>query len=261
MLISSIILVLREVLEATLLISILFTISKTSGHSLRWGLFALATGIIGASFYATMLPEISASFSGIGQELTNAILQLTLIILLFSIGFIVILKPRSGALVAIMIVAVALAATREGSEIILYYAGFFAVPDLLTDVLIGGFIGLGIGISTGALFYYLLLNIGRLSYMKVTFSVLALVCAGLASQAINLLQQADIITAGEPLWDSSGILSEYGIVGQLLYALVGYEATPSRFQATAYFSVILFYLAITFTTKKFNDNATHSSYR
>ena len=56
----------------------------------------------------------------------------------------------------------------------------------------------------------------------------------MASQATLLLTQVDWVAYSPVLWDSSIWLPEDSIPGHLLYALVGYEATPSLFQAIAY---------------------------
>jgi high-affinity iron transporter len=44
-----------------------------------------------------------------------------------------------------------------------------------------------------------------------------------------------MLPAQAPLWDASGWISEISLTGQLLYALIGYEATPTPLQ-------IIFYL-------------------
>ena len=51
---------------------------------------------------------------------------------------------------------------------------------------------------------------------------------------MSLLIQADWVQAGPPLWDTSELLREDSMGGQLLYALLGYEASPSRVEATMY---------------------------
>ena len=52
-------------------------------------------------------------------------------------------------------------------------------------------------------------------------------------QAGKMLIQADILPDGQ-LWDSSALLSEESLSGQLLYALAGYEATPAPAQLVLY---------------------------
>jgi high-affinity iron transporter len=58
-------------------------------------------------------------------------------------------------------------------------------------------------------------------------------------QATALLIQADWLPADYPLWDSSALLAEQSVAGQLLYALVGYEATPTALQLGAYLTAVL----------------------
>ncbi|MFA5549165.1 MAG: hypothetical protein WDA10_11530, partial [Porticoccaceae bacterium] len=49
-----------------------------------------------------------------------------------------------------------------------------------------------------------------------------------------MLIQSDWLPGGAILWDSSALLPEDSLAGQLFYALVGYEASPSLTQAIAY---------------------------
>jgi len=62
----------------------------------------------------------------------------------------------------------------------------------------------------------------------------------MASQAILLLNQADWLPFTPTAWDSSGLLSESSVLGQLAYALIGYEATPSIMQVSAYLLGLFF---------------------
>jgi high-affinity iron transporter len=58
------------------------------------------------------------------------------------------------------------------------------------------------------------------------------------AQAATLLIQADILPSQAALWDTSGWVREDSLLGQLLYAIAGYEATPTLLQASAYFGGI-----------------------
>ena len=128
----------------------------------------------------------------------------------------------------------ALAVSREGSEILIYLAGFWPLDDFLSGVGVGSLVGACIGMSIGVMFYYLLLAQRRRRALGLSLVLLGLLGASMASQATRLLIQADWITAGAPLWDTSGFLSEGSLPGQLLYALVGYEATPTAIEVAAY---------------------------
>ena len=110
---------------------------------------------------------------------------------------------------------------------------------VLSAILLGSLVGAAIGTSVGALLFYTLASLNRTWTPTVSAVVLALVAAGLASQACLLLIQADWLPAQMPLWDSSGWLAEDSVPGQLLYALTGYEATPTPLQAGIWFGDLL----------------------
>ena len=101
-------------------------------------------------------------------------------------------------------------------------------------VLMGMTIGASIGISIGLLFYYLLTNLVPKWSFIIGLVLMILVAAAMISQASLLLIQADWLPAQLPLWDTSDWLSERSATGQLLYALIGYEATPTAIQAGLY---------------------------
>ena len=69
------------------------------------------------------------------------------------------------------------------------------------------------------------------------------------SQATLQLTQADWLPAAQPLWDSSYWVSENSITGHVLYSLIGYEATPSGLQVTAYVSGMISVLFIIVVAK------------
>lgn len=244
MLLSSVILVLREVLEAALLFSLLMALSIRLGISLRWVLFALVAGTLGAAICGFNIDLISELYDGVGQELLNAALQLAIFLLLCGVGVTAVLCVRKFTIApqllpVLMALCVALAITREGSEIMIYLSGFLQMSDQWAAVLTGSFIGAGIGVSIGAVFYFAILALQPLWATVAGALLVAMVAAGMTLQATELLIQADWLPAAYPLWDSSAILSEQSVAGQLLYALVGYEATPTALQLAAYITAVL----------------------
>ncbi|QIL90208.1 hypothetical protein GNX18_10915 [Microbulbifer sp. SH-1] len=249
MLLTSVILVLREVLEAALLLSILLAMSHYLELKTRWIFMALAGGILGSMVYGAGIGIVSDAFDGMGQELLNAAMQFAIYGLLLLVGILLILNRRGERrylplLQWSMVLAVTLATLREGSEVYVYLMAFRHQADLLQSVLLGAFIGGGIGFSIGALFYYLLVGLPRKRRLIVALTLLALVAAGLCLQATQLLEQADWLPAQSPLWDSSAVLSENSVLGQLFYALLGYEATPTRNVVTAYLCGLLLMTAL-----------------
>ena len=82
MLLNSVIIVLREVLEAALMISILLALSKQINISYSWIIWSLLIGTVGAVVYGISIPMVSEWFDGVGQEVTNALMQYAVYILL-----------------------------------------------------------------------------------------------------------------------------------------------------------------------------------
>lgn len=248
MLLTSVIIVLREVLEAALLISILSALSVTHGIRRGWIGWALGCGIVAALVLGYGIDSVSGWFDGVGQEVCGACMQfaiyLGLLLLLFLLG-----RPGATARAApawsvLMAVIVALAITREGFEVLVYLLGFAGNLKQLLVVLVGSAIGAGIGISSGALLYYLLRSLPRRPSLLVSLLLLVLVAAGLLSQAALLLIQADWLPSQLPVWDTSALISEESVTGQLLYAMLGYEATPTAIQAGFHFGGLLLMMLV-----------------
>ncbi len=247
MLLNAVILILQETLEAALLISVLCAICRMQEQKFTILGAGLLAGLLCAFIYAINLQTVSEWFDYVGQEVVNALLQsaITVLIAIFFWGML----RRQGSselsvsgsrplsmpgymLAAAMIIM--LAVTREGSEIVLYIGGLIQQVEHLQAVWMGTSLGLGIGISIGVLLYYGLLGLPRRWGQSVSFFLLALFAGNMLSQAVMLLTQADWIPSTRPVWDSSAWLPEQDLMGQLLYALVGYESTPSFWQVLAY---------------------------
>ena len=242
MLLNAVIIILREVLEASLIISVFLALSQLLNRNIWWILLALGVGFVGAFIYAQNLATVSMAFEGTGQELLNAGLHgvIFLALLVFMCTAPHQHHPRWRWLnMLTILIAVITATIREGAEIILYIGGFMGIPDLLSPVLIGSAVGAGIGLSVGVFFYYLLVNVRTNYGIWLGYLILLLVGGSMVAQAVEFMIQANYLEAGPPLWDSSSIISERSISGQLLYALIGYEATPAPLQAAAYFISIV----------------------
>jgi high-affinity iron transporter len=254
MLLNAVIITLREVLEAALLTSMLLVLCQLMKKDKRWVILALGFGLIGAYAYASNIQTISNLFEGVGQEILNAGLHCIIFLALF---FIFISSRNAINIsgwpqlqVTMMILAVIVSSGREGAEIILYIQGFLSLPDMLSTVLIGSIVGAGIGLSIGLLFYYLLISLPVKIGLWLALISLTLVGGSMMSQAVQLLIQADILTATIPIWNSSELISERSVVGQLLYALVGYEATPTFMQVIAYGFGIMSIATVAVMSKK-----------
>jgi high-affinity iron transporter len=236
MLLDIIVIVLRETLEASILIAVLLSVSLSQGIKFSWVPMALFAGLVGAVVYGSSLGTVSEWFEYAGQEVVNAGLQFAvylLICMLISLHWQSV--PISKGLIrGLMSAIVATVLIREGGELYIFYGGFLQGQDMLLSALTSGFVGLAVGLSVGAIVYYLLVARTASRAKLLHETVLALVAAGMVLQATQLLIQVDWVSSGEPLWDSNGLIAESSVVGQMAYAIFGYEATPSVVEVGAY---------------------------
>lgn len=247
---DAVVIVLREVLEAMLLICMLMASSTAMGYRFKWMALALLLGVCGATVYALRLEQISMAFDGFGQEIVNSTLLIAIAVLLAAHNFFAVkqfLDPKYripyGPILLVFVGTVSMAMTREGAEIYLYGYSYGVLAGNISSVFSGGAIGVGIGLSMGTFFYYALKSLPR-NKRLITCCVVSLVlAAGMMGQAALYLAQADLLPSQEPLWDTSNVFAEASLVGELLHAAIGYEASPSLTQVLLYVGSILTSLA------------------
>lgn len=244
---NSVIIVLRETMEASLLVGFLFIFSDKLSITKHWMLKALVLGGGLAILIASLLPDVSDLFDGVGQEalfsivllMLSLLIQWTIAILLLSPYWIKRVMLIQGLFIAIITLAISL----EGAEIIIFFQSGLSNKNNFYPTLLGGVLGIGIGISIGAIGYYLISQTEQWRVYLSSF-FLAFLSAGMVSQTITYLMQADFVSAGYPVWNSNGIINERSIFGQLLYAMIGYEATPTLSQVLAYSLYLIIPLSI-----------------
>ena len=262
--------VFREVLEAALVIAIVLGASRGISRRGWWVSAGIAMGVFGAGLVALFADVIAEAFSGTGQALLDAAILLTAVVMLAwhniwmsghgrklageikEVGAAV--QAGTKTLTALLVITFT-AVLREGSEIVLFLWAIAASGGHEFGMTLGGFTGLAAGILVGVLLYRSLLFIPIRHFFSVTGWLILLLTAGLAAQAAGFLNQAGLLPAlGSNLWDTSAILSQSGILGQLLHILVGYTARPSGIE-------ILFYgvtLVAIFTLMRINGRRVHS---
>ncbi|HWI26659.1 MAG TPA: FTR1 family protein [Stellaceae bacterium] len=250
------IIVFREVLEASLIVGVVLAASEGVRGRGRWVATGIAAGILGAMLVAAFASEISGALHGNGQELFDAAVLFTAVCML---GWHNIWMGRHGRELAIeagdvgklvlagtrplyaLAVVVGLAVLREGSELVLFLYGILAASAISPASFAGGLaVGLFAGVATGTALYLGLLRIPLRHLFTVTSWLILLLAAGMAAQGASFLVQADWLPAlGTNLWDSSFLLSEQSIPGQVLHTLVGYVAQPAGIQVVFYLATIL----------------------
>ncbi len=243
---DAVIIVLREVLEAMLLICLLMASSTAMGVRVKWLVASLVIGMIGASLYGVNLETVSMAFAGFGQELVNSGLLIAIALLLAAHNFLATRKMIDSdyttpvlLLQFLCIGIVSMAVTREGAEIYLYLYAYGVLADNMNSVFSGGAIGMGVGLSFGTFFYYGLSALKSRRRLLVCCVLSLVLAAGMMGQAAFYLSQADILPSQFTLWDTSGVVAESSLIGELLHAAIGYEASPTLTQAFLYLGSIL----------------------
>ncbi|MDH5694405.1 MAG: FTR1 family protein, partial [Gammaproteobacteria bacterium] len=100
----------------------------------------------------------------------------------------------------------------------------------------GGALGIAGGVALGVVLYFGLARIPLKQLFSVSGILILLLAASLSSQSAAYLVQADVLPALIPVvWDSSAILSQSSLLGEILHTLVGYEARPMGIQLIFYF--------------------------
>jgi high-affinity iron transporter len=247
---ATLILVFREVLEAALIVSIVAAATRGVAGRGSWIGAGLGLGLLGALLVAAFAGRMADAMSGMGQEWFNALVLLAAVVM---IGWHVVWMARHGRelsrhmrsigsavtagsrpLTALLVV-VALAVLREGSEVVLFGYGLLAGGSSVASLALGGGLGLLIGVAVGFALYFGLLKIPMRHFFSATNGLLVLLAAGLASSAAGKLVQADALpTLVDTLWDSSWLLTDDSLLGHTLHILVGYTAQPSGIQIVFY---------------------------
>jgi high-affinity iron transporter len=246
--------VFREVLEAALILSIVAAATRAVAGRNRWLALGVAGGLIGAVIVAFFAQQIADAMEGVGQELFNASV---LFIAVAMLGWHNIWMQRHGRELAAGMTAVAAAVTsgtrplyavaiavglavlREGSEVVLFLYGIASGGTNSADLLAGSLAGLAVGIAAGWALYAGLLRLSTKYLFSATSWMILFLAAGMAAGGAKYLNQAGWLPSfGNTLWDTSWLLSEEGVFGQILHVLVGYVARPSGIQLIFYVSTI-----------------------
>ena len=247
----SLLIVFREVFEAGLIIGIVMAVTVGVPQRGRWVAGGVAAGVLGSCVVAVFTGGLSELFHGNGQELFNAaILSFAVLMLgwhnvwmarhgrelaaeMRSAGEAVVAGSKSLAALAAV---VAIAVLREGSEVVLFLYGVAAAEGGAgLGMVTGGAVGLVLGSLVCLLTYLGLVTIPARYLFAVTSTLITLLAAGMAAQAIAFLEQANILTLfDQTVWDTSWILSDGSYLGRALHTLIGYVDQPTAMQLIVY---------------------------
>jgi high-affinity iron transporter len=259
--ISALIIVFREVIEAGLIVGIVLAATTGVPGRERAVSMGVLAGVLGACLVAAFAGELASLFQGSGQEFFNAgILLLAVAMLtwhnvwmashgrqmareLKAAGH----QVRTGErTLAALSVVVGVAVLREGSEVVLFLYGIAAQGGTsATGMVAGGAVGLLGGAAVSALMYFGLLTVPAGKLFQVTSWLITLLAAGMAAQAVLLLQNGGLLEVlTGTLWDTSWLIRDDSITGKLLHTLVGYSEAPNGAQLLAYGATVAMILVL-----------------
>jgi high-affinity iron transporter len=253
--ISSLVLSLREGLEAALVIGIVLGALKRTGRTdLKNYLWA---GVLAASalslFTALLLRFVDSELEGAAEQVfEGTTLLLAAGVLTWMIIWMrqqsrgmkrqletrVDQATRSGGKHALFLLAF-LAVLREGLELALYLtASTMATTGLQT--LVGATTGLLMAAILGYLLFSATVRLNLQRFFQVTSLILILFAAGLVAQGVAEFNEAGIIPAIiSPIWNLNPVLSDQSVLGMVFGTLFGYHGAPSLTEALSYAVYIL----------------------
>jgi len=263
---STALIVFREVIEAALIIGLVLTATRGVANRNRYVLAGITAGLLGAGVVAFFADTIAQAAEGVGPELFNAGVLLTATAMLAWHNFWMAQHGRAlaaemnavGAAVSegsrpvhVLAIVIALAVLREGAEVVLFVYGIAVSGTNTGTMMLGGLLGVVAGVAMGGALYFGLLRIPTRQLFTVTSALLVLLAAGMAAQAASYLSQAGWLPVLSPmLWDSSAILSQQSLPGEMLHTLVGYVDRPSGIQLAVYVLAVVLIGGLTLASRK-----------
>lgn len=256
---GSFVITLREGIEAALIIGILLAYLAKTGQTRRahgvWvgaGLAVLVSLAAGALIYATIgelerVPE--HIFAGGATLVAVAILSYTIYWMhRQASGMRASLERRASqaveggstwALTGLAFFVV----VREGLETALFLFGASQTSSP-TESTIGAVLGLAAAVAVGFGLYRGGLRLDLRAFFMATAVLLTFFAAGMLAYGLHELIEIGLLPGLiEPVWDSSALLPQGSVAGQVLRALFGYTATPTLVEALAYAAYVVIMLA------------------
>jgi len=251
--IAAFVLFLREGLEASLIVSILFAALRQLGQSHQaravWtGVFlAILASLLGAAaLYVTIHEYVGSTFQAIFETIT----YLLAVVLLTTMTFW--MQKNSRSMKKDITVKASIAGSglglgllafttvgRESLETAIFMLAFaFKTNGVL--LLLGALLGLLAALGLCVLIYRLGYKLDFRIFFRVMGILLLIFAAGLLGDAVQNMQQLGWLSFGTtPLWNTAHLLSEDSTLGDILHTFVGYAEAPTILQGLLYVIYLL----------------------
>ncbi len=251
--IATFVLFLREGLEASLIISILFAALRQLGQMGKaravWvgvGLAVLGSLLGGLALYVFVHEYPDTRFQTIFETMTYLVAVLLLTTMTFwvqrhsrSLKKEITFKATSaGSGFALGLLAFTTVG-REGLESA-FFTLAFAFQTNAVLLLAGALLGMLSAVGLCVLIYRLGYRLDYRLFFRVMGILLLFFAAGLLSDAVQNMQELGWLTIGSaPLWNTAHILSEESVIGDLLHGIIGYAQAPTVLQGIFYTTYLL----------------------
>jgi high-affinity iron transporter len=247
--------VFRECVEIALMLSIVMAITKKIEKSRIYIIAGIMLGIISASLFAFFARAVSLSFGGIGDEIVDStVILITVVMIIWTITWMhgygekverdindlstrIYNNSTSHFMLATFVAAIIF---REGVEIILIVYGITVREAITIDNYLLGFcLGAISGLMLGVIIYLGLVKFAGKYVFQISSTVLMLVAAGLSAEAAGILTSSGIVTIlSDQIWDSSWLIEDNSISGNILKVIAGYYSKPNELQVIFYIITI-----------------------
>ena len=266
---ATLIIVFREVFEAGLAIGIVAAALGHAPKALRYIWGGVLVGVAGSLVVATFAGELANLFGGYGQEMFNASILILAVLMLawhtlwmarkgreLAQEFKVLGQQAANGSKPMLAVAVVVATSvlREGAEVVLFLYGAAASSGATAlQSLVGGLMGVALGGLVSYVTYKGIVRIPMRWVFSVTTGLITFLAAGMAAQAAHFLQAAGAVEImSNEVWDWSSVLSDKGLAGTFLKALMGYSDRPTQLMLAAFVTtLVVFVLANHLAKPKF----------
>lgn len=253
--IATFILFLREGLEASLIVSLIFAALRQLGQTrqVRAVWIGIALAILsalggGIALYFTVRAYPDTTFQTIFETGTYLVAVVLLTTMTFwmqqhsrSMKKEFIAKASSASSGFAFALFAFTSVGREALESAFFTLAFaFQTNGFL--LLAGGLLGVLTSVGLCILIYRLGYRLDYRIFFRVMGILLLFFAAGLLGNAIQNFQELGWINFGTTVvWNTSGILSQDSVMGDLLHGLVGYSDAPSVLQSVSYIVYLLIF--------------------
>jgi len=268
--ISSLIIALRETLEAAVIIGLIVGYLNKTGQQVYKKTVALAVtvAVVASLVGAWLFNMLAGGFEGRSEQIFEGVTMMISALLLTTMIFFVMGHKNLGQELASslsqkinqqqkwgLFFLVFFSIFREGIELVLFLKTASLVsPD---NNLLGAVLGIAIAIILGYVMFAELMRFDIKKFINITGVILILFAAGLVAHGIHEFQEAGVMPIIiEHVWDinppinsdgSFPTLHENGWFGSILKGLLGYNGNPSLLELIGY---IIYLLIIAVVWKK-----------